>query len=156
MRIRAEVENNEQELARQTSTVYLDRDQLRVDEFDKFFEDYLSKPSQDGRVVIDEIEFSELVSKLETQIMEEAFDLGLPGSKLPMIENDQIMEPEIAPQLSGAENDKGEIQRQMIRNKLKEIAERDSDTVASSAFEAAGEGGRNPEQTLLALIGDFV
>ena len=66
------------------------------------------------------------------------------------------MEREIAPQLHGAERDKGDVQRQMINNKLKEIAERDGGTVGSSAFEPAEEGSRNPEQTLLALLDDFV
>ena len=79
MRIRAEVENNEQELARGSSAALFDRAQLTLAEFDNFFEDYLSKQSQGGQVIINEIEFSELVSKLETQIMEQAFDLGLPG-----------------------------------------------------------------------------
>ena len=66
------------------------------------------------------------------------------------------MEREIAPQLHGAERDKGDVQRQMINNKLKEIAERDGGTVQSSSYQPAEEGGRNPEQTLLALLDDFV
>lgn len=49
--------------------------EIHLHEFDSCFKDHLSKSTQEGKAFINEFEFSEVISKLEDQIMNDALNL---------------------------------------------------------------------------------